>query len=492
MHIRACVVLAATLTGCTPMMAAGPTGAGPARGGKGDGLTEDDRARIQSMVCEALDPMLAASEGLGASLGVLRDGRLVWSGGCGNVGGAPQDPFDNVSAEGVAADGETVWPVSSISKIVMAVAVLQVVERMAWAEANDRDEFVTKLNEILDREANTLLVGGDDSLYFHHMQSETQVTLRMLLTHTSGLSDNYRISAHNVPVSWPNYDDESPLDLHDSLVANLDNGNANYGNSFLAHGPGGGYQYTSTWSSAASLLVDVQEGTSFQSYTQSNIFDYLGMSDTSWRLSWLRSEQRDDDLLNNGRYLGLPVKKRNVTIGEGDEQRTEARWVRASDCGTNGSTDCAFWEHTFYPAASLRSTVHDFARFLSPLMQGGIDGELKLLEHETLIEAFDGEQTATHYGLNSGNNSYQGLIFYWGRYDGDWYVCHAGRNTGYTSNACFKPEEWRSSQGDMLRAEGSQWGVIVFSNADGPGRFQDAATTYLFQQTKEGGLFADL
>lgn len=479
--ISPALLVASWLAGCGGALALDPVGSdrrGKADDGSGAASSEE---AVRAEVCAALAEPLRRAEGLGISLGLLRDGALVWSGGCGNIGGDPDDPVATVSADGWPAKDLTVWPVSSVSKLVLGVVTLQVVEELAAAraQASGRSRLV-ELNAILDEDAGPLiLLAGESTPALRHPdRPERPITLRMLLTHTSGVSDDYALTPHAVEVHRPGYDDRAPLELREALRRHLAPG---HGAGFLAHGPGEGYSYSSTASSIAALLVRPQTGRSFSEWALERVFAPLAMDDTRFRLAELRDPARSAAglyRLDEERVLGLPV-----VLEDG-------RYRRPSECvGLLGAYRCSFWEHTFYPAASLRTTVVDFAAFVGALMGRGERAGARLLEAETLLELTDGEQLA-RFGLDPAVEGYQGLIVYWQKLADEWYACHSGRNPGYTSLACFLPAEHRRRDGSVAVPAGPRHGVIVFSNADGASDLTAEAASYLLEQAQPGGLLA--
>ncbi len=421
-------------------------------------------ASIGAQVCEAIAPMLERGAGRGASLGVLRDGALVWAGGCGDVGGSASDPLDRVAASGVPADAATIWPVHSDSKMVLAIAVLQALEDAARQRGADDAGLAAAVDGLLDGDVDVLV----DGITVRHVASDKPITLRMVMTHTSGVGDDYALVPHSVFVAPPDYRSPSLLDLREALRRHFEPGHRD---GFLEHPPGEGYSYSSTASSIAALVVEDLAGTTFDAHTRRRIFEPLGMADTAWRLADLRDPARHARL-DDGLTLGLPVV------------REDGVFRRPEQCSTGR---CTHWEQTFYPAASLRSSALDLARLLGALMSRGGG----LVAPELLVAAFDGTQTA-RFGMVPRDTWFQGLFFYWERHAGAYWVCHSGRNAGYQSNLCFEPAEYRRVEGPIVRPDHPRWGAIVLSNADGDEGFIGPATDWLLGETQPGGLFAEL
>ena len=100
---------------------------------------------------------------------------------------------------------------------------------------------------------------------------ERVITIRHLLTHTSGLRDWGAIASLE---GWPRgtraYTNAHVLDIASRQRA-------------LNHAPGAAYSYTNTGYNLLALLVARVSGQSFADFTRDRLFLPLGMSNTSWR-----------------------------------------------------------------------------------------------------------------------------------------------------------------------------------------------------------------
>ncbi|MDQ3473130.1 MAG: beta-lactamase family protein, partial [Acidobacteriota bacterium] len=155
---------------------------------------------------------------------------------------------------GQASDGrnitvtpdQTLFRAASVSKLVTATAVMQLVEQ-------------GKLN-----------LNADINTYLTRFQLENNypspITARHLLTHTSGIED--RLFSNTVPSA-------------DRLVS--------LGDYFAAHiprrirPPGEQIAYSNTGMALAGHLVEAVSGLSFEEYVDRNIFPPLGMTRSSFR-----------------------------------------------------------------------------------------------------------------------------------------------------------------------------------------------------------------
>jgi CubicO group peptidase (beta-lactamase class C family) len=137
----------------------------------------------------------------------------------------------------------SVFQLASVSKTITGVAVLQLIEE----EKLGLDDFV--------------------SLYFPSFPYPT-VTVRNLLSHTSGIPDYIKINHSFYSTNTGYITNEDALN---GLIA------ANLPPSFS---PGSRFRYNNSNYALLALLVEKISGVSFPRYVKTNIFDVLGMSNS--------------------------------------------------------------------------------------------------------------------------------------------------------------------------------------------------------------------
>lgn len=188
---------------------------------------------VDSFLTEQTDNSQMPSLGLV----VVKDGEVFFQKGYGQA-----NDEDNAT---VSPD-RTLFRAASVSKLVTATAIMQLVEQ-------------GKIN--LDADINT---------YLTRFQLENNypapITARHLLTHTSGIED--RLFGNTVPSA-------------DRLVS--------LGDYFAAHvprrirPPGEQIAYSNTGMALAGHLVEAVSGLSFEEYVERNVFQSLGMTRSSFR-----------------------------------------------------------------------------------------------------------------------------------------------------------------------------------------------------------------
>lgn len=221
-----------------------------------------------------------------------------------------QQGYGQVNDEGNApvTPDQTLFRAASVSKLVTATAIMQLVEQ-------------GKLN--LDADINT---------YLTRFQLENNypspVTVRHLLTHTSGIED--RLFGNSVPSA-------------DQLVS--------LGDYFAAHvprrirPPGEQIAYSNTGMALAGYLVEVVSGLPFEEYIERNIFQMLGMTRSSFRQPY-------------------PAHLAPNVVPSG------------ADSGAILG----------YPSGSMISTVADMGRFITAHLNGGRLGDARILSEESVRE----------------------------------------------------------------------------------------------------------
>ena len=153
-----------------------------------------------------------------------------------------------------------VFLIASISKVVTASALLQLHE----------DGYFS-----LDENINNHLPFAVNIPNY-----STDITFRMLLTHTSGIADGSALDDQYY------YGQDPPIAL-DFFLENYLTPGGNFfsvSENFHDFEPGTEHEYTNEGSALIGLLVEEISGVDFNTYCKQNIFNPLGMSNTYWRL----------------------------------------------------------------------------------------------------------------------------------------------------------------------------------------------------------------
>ena len=320
---------------------------------------------------------LAHLPGLAAS--IVRDGEILWADAYG---------FANIEL-GVPASIDTPFFLASISKTVTGVCLMQL-----------RDQGFLDLDDNIN-----------DHLAFtveNPNHPGVPITFRHLLTHTSGIRDNWPLLD---PLYLPG---DSPFSLASFLPDYLVPGGKFYDSekNFNTWAPGSTYQYCNQAVSLLGLLIEEISGQDFAEYAKANVFLPLGMNDTSFRYT-----DFDPDT------LAMPY-------------------------GWNNSTQSYFahghYGYPDYPAGTMRSSIMDLTKFMLAVSGDGSHAGAQILSASTIQEM----KTVQYPAINNT----QGLIFYYNNLFGEWKIGHDGGDPGVLTDMYFDPE--------------SESGAIILANGD--------------------------
>ena len=119
------------------------------------------------------------------------------------------------------------------------------------------------------------------------------ITFRMLMTHTSAITDNGSVMDGYYSIGDPTITLADCMERYFSILGEDYDAQNNFSNS----SPGSNFDYSNMATALAGYLVEVISAELFNEYSNTNVFDALCMQNTSWYLS-------DLDTLNVARpYL---------------------------------------------------------------------------------------------------------------------------------------------------------------------------------------------
>lgn len=253
----------------------------------------------------------------GASFVVIKDGKWIYSRNLGLADIANNKPVD----------GQTIFMQASVSKTMIATAVMQLWEK-------GMINLDVDVNRYLNFPVRTPSFPNDS------------ITARMLLTHTSAIQDEW-----NTMGSLYVYGD-SPVPL-DSFMKNYFSPTGIFYSTanFYTYQPGAQYNYSNIGSTLAAYLVETITGDKFSHYCDTAIFQKICMVSTSFLLAGI----------NDTTKIARPYTWYNGAY---------------EDVGLYGYPD--------YPDGQLRTTSTDMARFMTMYMQYGVYEGARLLDSATI------------------------------------------------------------------------------------------------------------
>ncbi len=254
-------------------------------------------AKLQSVV----DAYRAKSHvpGLVAAV-VFPDGEM-WTGQAGAA----------VLSSGEPTSADTVFSVASISKTFVAALVLRLAERG--------------------------VLGLDDPLsrYVPSFPNAAHITLRQLLTHTSGLQDIFTSPG----VGAAGFDDPQRIWTPAEVLGMI-------GTPSFAHGKG--YHYSNTNYLLLGLVIEKATGQKLATLVHQEFLEPLGMTDT-----FVQTEERAQGQLAHG-YAGTAGAPRDVTDGSTILPFNAEASVCGASCEfASTAVDLARWATALYGGAVL-------------------------------------------------------------------------------------------------------------------------------------------
>jgi len=339
----------------------------------------------------------------GLSISIVKNDNIVWDKHLG---------YANID-ENIFVDENTMFILSSISKTITSTALMQLFEQSLFILDDDIDNY-------LPFDVN------------HPDYPLVPITFKMLLSHTSGIKDNWGV--------MPYYEGDPQIELAYYLSQYLTPGGEFYNSNsnFTSSSPGTNYSYSNIGAALIGLLVEEISNQPFNEYCNENIFEPLEMNNTFWFLSEIEDLEQ----------VALPYQ---LTGGSGDscfeigcgvynESNPcfcDFACIDYGDCcpdyedvcgedgtGTNPGNLIEHYNYGYadYPSGQLRTTSNNLAKFMSAYMNDGSYNEVRILDLDT-IELIK----TIHYPQI---NSTQGLIWYYKNGNGRTLLGHNGGDIG--------------------------------------------------------------
>ena len=361
----------------------------------------------------------------GLSVSIVKDDSIVWE---------KQFGYANI-INNILVDENTMFILSSISKTVTATALMQLFENGLFNLDDDIDNY---LPFNIDHPDYPLV----------------PITFKMLLTHTSGIKDNWSVMTY--------YNGDSPLELDYYLSQYFTSGGEFYNDNlnFTNSMPGTNYNYTNNGAALIGLLVEEISNQSFNDYCNQNIFEPLSMNNAFWFLS----EIEDINQIASPYQLTGGSGDSCFIIGCGIYDQSnpcfcDAACIDYGDCcydyedvcgedGTGGSpgnlTEYENYGYADYPSGQLRTTSNNLAKFMSVYMNGGIYNDVRILDSDTIDL-----MKIIH---NPTINSMQGLMWYYKNSNERTLFGHNGGDLG--------------SSTDMFISFSDDIGIVLLTNSN--------------------------
>lgn len=278
----------------------------------------------------------------GAIAFIARDGKIVYLKATGYNNPETKDTLENTD----------IFRIASQTKAITSVAAM-----MLWEEGKFLlDEPVSKY---IPSFANATVLdkfNPKDSSYTT-VPAKRQITIRDLLTHTSGIG-YAQIGSPEAIAIYAKNKITAGLDIHDDTLEDAMN---RLGALPLMHNPGERWTYGLN-TDVLGRLVEVWSGKTLDAFFADHIFKPLGMNDT---------------------YFNVPEDKAARVVNFFTVNKDGQLEKASGGLGTNIDYPTRKTNY-FSGGAGLSSTIYDYALFLQMLLNGGEYNGVRLLSRNTV------------------------------------------------------------------------------------------------------------
>lgn len=263
---------------------------------------------------------------------IAKDGKIAWYKA---IGYNDIDKKEKLKSDGI-------FRIASQTKAITSVAIMMLYEEGKLLLTDPVSKYIPTFSKqtVLDK------FNPADSTYTT-VPSKRDVTIKDLLTHTSGLG-YAQIGSKEAKAIYAKSKITAGLGVKDETLLSA---MTKLGNLPLMHQPGLHFTYGLNVD-VLGCIVEIVSGGTLDDFFQSRIFKPLGMRDT---------------------YFALPKKKASRLVNLYSEN-SEGKLITGSNNLLNGPTAANYplLNSTYYSGgAGLSSTVYDYAIFLQMLLNGG-------------------------------------------------------------------------------------------------------------------------
>lgn len=345
-----------------------------------NGMSPERLARIDQVI----NDYVSKKQIPGAVVFIARNGKIVYHKAFGFSDAEKQTPLRK----------DDIFRIASQTKAITSLAVMMLFEEGKFL----LDEPISKyIPEFKSPRVMTNLNWSDTS--YTTIPAKGEVTIRQLLTHTSGI-DYASIGSQEFKAIYAKAKVPSGIG-NDNMV--LGDKMKILGGLPLKHQPGEAYTYGLN-SDVLGYLVEVISGMSFDQFLRTRIFQPLGMNDTYF---YLPKEK-------HVRLVSLYQSKNGVIV----------KVSNSAYDGVNPDYPTLAGKY-FSGGAGLSSTVEDYGRFLQLFLNKGEYNGIRLLSRKTVelmltnqIQPPMTNQFGLGFGLETEKNDYQSIYsvgsFSWG------------------------------------------------------------------------------
>lgn len=328
------------------------------------GMSTGRLARIDSICNDAV----SKGDIPGAVALVARNGKIVYYKAFGMA--------DN--STGRAMKRDDIFRIASQTKAITATAVMMLWEEGKFSLDDPVSRFIPEF-----KNPQVLATFNEKDTSFATVPAKSEITIRQLLTHTSGMGYGYIADAsdENFRMLYKKF---GIVDAWTTANISNEENTKKMAKLPLHFNPGEHYKYSNSID-VLGYLVEIVSGMPLDVFFKTRLFEPLGMNDTWFYLP--------DDQANRLVALQMPEN---------------GKWVHYPVTGYDPEYPVKGAKRFLSGGAGLLSTAKDYATFLQMYLNGGELNGKRLLSRTT-IEAIMADQNGKF--IDETGNKYYGLVF---------------------------------------------------------------------------------
>jgi CubicO group peptidase (beta-lactamase class C family) len=336
----------------------------------------------------------------------IKDGEISWSGNFG---------FKNINTDDAINDS-TVFMIASCSKPVTALGIMKLYDQGRIGLDDDINDYLP------------YTISNPN-------HPDKVITVRMLLTHTSSLMDNWDILTPLYTLNSGGGDSPIPLEQFVKSYFIPEGKHYDPERNFADYEPGGNIAYCNMGYAIAGVLIEKITGNPFPVFMKEEVFTPLGMYNTYWLLA---------------------------DIPHGNIARPHE--IKENEKGETQCEVLVNYGYPDYPDGQIRTTVRDYAEILKLMLnKGRVNGKVFVRE-ETIEEMLRIQypKVAEYQAVSWNYNEFDHWLYY---LLNPRFPAHTGVDPGVATVTCFDPDK--------------KSGAIIFLNNSAPSSFGTMKLFYM-------------
>ena len=303
-------------------------------------FSEERLLFIDAMIKQSIDNL----EIPGAVALIARNGKIIYHKAFGSSNPQTNDPYQT----------DHIFRIASQTKAITSTAVMMLWEQGLFQLDDPISKYIPEFGE-----ATILESFNEEDSSYTAIKAETQITIRQLLTHTSGIG--YGIIDGDERIRKI-YQKAGIIDLYTVEAVTIEDNIKVLAKLPLHHNPGEKYTY-SEGLDVLGYFIEVISGKPFDVFLQDHLFQPLGMVDT---------------------YFYLPASKHHRLVPVQTLVGNKWDFYNHPNNYYNANYPISGAQTFFSGGAGLTSTAKDYATFLQMYLNGGELNGMRILSRTTI------------------------------------------------------------------------------------------------------------